>query len=702
MGKCKDGKKGEIMPTVRVYSDGYYLWNRRAERVLSNFHNESYNEAVSINQYTNTGVDDSKYKEDHICFHFDFTPLNGRKTVSATAAINIRKIYKISGSGFALRYGPIAGEMVPGGVPPREDATNDATLSVGRQTLKAFGQDYYTLREGILSGIVLYPYVKDSQYINGEMEKDFTVNLYTGLDGVEENKVYMDVEYESPQPYPTEHLPESGASLSRHRDNTFSWKITADKIIGPMSQQAFKFRWRKQGESSYQEYEIISADSSYIVPADTFTADVVEWQVQVQSADGVWSDAQEWLTLTTADSLSSAACESPVNEFLDSGVENVFVWKHIIETGTAQTKAELQYSADDTSWFLFATAEGPGTSITIMPDILPGGKLSWRVRTYNSDGIAGAWSAPAAIVVQGAPPAPIIAEITNSSRPAIWWQSLGQVAYHVTIKFEGKTVVDTGECYGTDKVYKSNDYITDGTYMVQVRIKSSSGMWSKWASREVTISTDKPMQPDVSYNVVENGISVHVENFVDYISLYLLRDGMPVGKLNNGEFTDFAATSDQQYCVRGIGPSDSFADSVLTTVKWSLKSGAKISSVDHLNEPFQLRLKAMEPVRLADDIEIKGTQINYIGRKSPIYIFSPHTVRQFSISYTFTNADDWKRMRELANARKTVLYRDSFGNKSYCVLQSISRNQYRMRMDFTARLLVVDYDERVEYDPLEV
>ena len=119
MGKCKDGKKGEIMPTVRVYSDGYYLWNRRAERILSNFHNESYNEAVSINQYTNTGVDDSKYKEDHICFHFDFTPLNGRKTVSATAAINIRKIYKISGSGFALRYGPIAGEMVPGGVPPR-------------------------------------------------------------------------------------------------------------------------------------------------------------------------------------------------------------------------------------------------------------------------------------------------------------------------------------------------------------------------------------------------------------------------------------------------------------------------------------------------------------------------------------------------------------------------------------------------------
>lgn len=690
------------MPTVRVYSDGYYLWNRRADRVLSRFYKESYNESVSINQYTNTGVDGSKYKEDHICFHFDFTLLNGRKTVSATASINIRRIYDISGSGFALRYGPTAGEMIAGGDPPREDVTNDATLSVGRQTLKTFGQDYYTIREGILSGIFLYPYVKESQYINGEMEKDFTVNLFTGLDGVEGNKVYMDVEYESPQPYPTEHLPQSDASLSRHRDNTFSWKITADKIIGTMAQQAFKFRWRKQGESSYQEYEVVSADTSYIVPADTFTADIIEWQVQVQSADGVWSNAQEWLTLTTADSFSTAICESPVNEFLDSGVENIFTWRHVIETGTAQTKAELQYSADDTSWFLFATAEGSGTSITIMPDILPGGKLSWRVRTYNSDGVVGAWSAPAAIVVQGAPPAPLIAEITNCARPVVWWQSLGQVAYQVAIKREEKTVVDTGECYGTNKSYKTDVFMQDGTYTVQVRIKSSSGMWSKWASRELAISTEKPIQPKASYSVAENGVSVHVENFENYTALYLLRNGIPVGKLINGEFTDYAATSEQQYCVRGIGASESFADSVLTTVKWSIKSGAKISSVDNLKAPFQLRFKALEPVRLADDINIKGTEINYIGRESPVYVFSPYTERQFSISYTFTSTSDWQQMYELANARKVVLYRDSFGNKAYCVIQSISRNQYRIRMDFTARLLVVDYDERIEYDPSEV
>lgn len=150
-----------------------------------------------------------------------------------------------------------------------------------------------------------------------------------------------------------------------------------------------------------------SGEGSHTVPAGTFPENgSIDWCVRAQSDDGVWSDWSDWMTLTTQDSLSKPSGLRPDLGYVDGNLPQPFSWEHVISTGTPQSAYELQYKTAEGEWLELTDGENADTQVEIPQDTLPSGKLFWRVRTANSDGVWGDWSEPASIVVRARPPAP--------------------------------------------------------------------------------------------------------------------------------------------------------------------------------------------------------------------------------------------------------------------------------------------------------
>ena len=95
----------------------------------------------------------------------------------------------------------------------------------------------------------------------------------------------------------------------------------------------------------------------------------------------------DWYTFNTIDATSTAEAASPVSALIDGDDDNIFTWRHIISTGSAQTKAELQKKTEDGDWESLVTVTGPETSTIIPGNSFTSGSWYWRVRTYNADSV---------------------------------------------------------------------------------------------------------------------------------------------------------------------------------------------------------------------------------------------------------------------------------------------------------------------------
>lgn len=77
---------------------------------------------------------------------------------------------------------------------------------------------------------------------------------------------------------------------------------------------------------------------------------------------------------------------------------------------------------------------------------------------------------------------PAISGIDPAPRILVCWQAEDQQGYQVRI---GER--EFAQRYGTEKEWRCPAYLEDGSYLVSVRIQNVFGLWSQWASVQVTI-----------------------------------------------------------------------------------------------------------------------------------------------------------------------------------------------------------------------
>ncbi|MBQ8850856.1 MAG: hypothetical protein IJZ66_00200, partial [Oscillibacter sp.] len=257
-------------------------------------------------------------------------------------------------------------------------------------------------------------------------------------------------------PTVTLETPGDGAFVNDKAANLLTWSIYYNKdytVSTPIAQSRAVVQWRDGASGTVNTINVSGSARQATVPASTFptASAAVQWRVSsVTMADGATAAATGWQALTTVDAVSSARAVSPSGEYLSGNEPNVFSWEHVIATGTAQTRAQLQSSAKSGgSWTQFGSVSGAARSLAVAADTLPGGALLWRVRTYNSDSVAGEWSEAVPIVVYAAPKPPALLSTAGVPRPLLRWQSAEQQAFEVMA--DGESL---GVTFGVAKEYR--------------------------------------------------------------------------------------------------------------------------------------------------------------------------------------------------------------------------------------------------------
>lgn len=344
--------------------------------------------------------------------------------------------------------------------------------------------------------------------------------------------------------------PSSGyIDLSQDNVFGFGFEQKADEpSITPLAVKSFTLQLREHGQTEITNINVPTwaGDAPNVtVPAGTISGESIDWRVTAKT-NANQTLTSDWMTLSVEDVPPTAWAISPKDVVVDGSKDQIFIWGHASSTGTAQSKTDLQKSTDGSTWQTLATVTGAARQWTCPAGTLTSSIKYWRVRTYNADGIAGEWSDAAQIVVIAAPTAPSIQIKSTGPRPSISWQTSEQEAYQVEL--DG--ALSGGTHYGTEKTWTSPAYLADGSHTVRVRVQNQYGMWSDWgaAALPVTNTPGASITLSVQASSVAD-LSWQTSGSYDYYLVY--RNGKPIAKLTQTQYTDELSSGSTTYQVRG-------------------------------------------------------------------------------------------------------------------------------------------------------
>lgn len=481
----------------------------------------------------------------------------------------------------------------------------------------------------------------------------------------------------------------SRGSIVAANSNTFSWRESVNGYCyADVSRTSAKFRWRKSASDTVKEIDVPGTATSITIPANTFSGDSIQWQISVTANSGV-TTTSDWMTLSLTDVESTAVAVAPDRAVLDGASDNVFKWEHIISTGTAQTKAELQQSTDSSTWTALATVTGAANTWTAPAGTFTSGTKYWRVRTYNSKGAAGAWSAATQFIVLAAPATPPVSIVSTEPRPEIRWQSDEQQAYQVEI--DG--VYTSGTRFGTGKTWKSPFYLADGNYTVRVRVQNEYGFWSPWGTAALPVTN---VPGGAITLTAEGGIEAALSwtpGSFDYYLVY--RNGVAIAKVTEPSYTDAASIGDVRYQVRGCYTNSdnySLSEAVEVTVSTDKVRLYDMERSEWLHFLYDSSAHRSTGLSLSQDIQY----VQLSGHTYPVAERSEFKSRALRI--TCVCADDAERQALRALLGHLTCCKTPEGNMTIGYPASITENSDDFFSTYSFTIEQIDRKEEINID----
>lgn len=491
--------------------------------------------------------------------------------------------------------------------------------------------------------------------------------------------------------------PSSGAFVNRKQKNTFTWACKDDTDLtqvcfAEIKQTSAVFEWRVKNASASNTISVSGTTTSCTVPANTFPSGTIEWRVKVTANSGT-TTTSAWQEITTTDVTPTAKPVSPSGIVIDATIVNRFSWQHIISTGTPQSKADLQWSADGTTWNALATVTGENQYYDVPANTFTSGTKYWRVRTYNTDGTASAWSEKAEFIAINAPSAPSIVIQSTGPRPRITWQTSEQEAYQLTLS----SGYASGTVYGTEKAWRSPVYLADGSYTVRVRVQNKYGMWSEWSAAALPISHTEGEA--ITLTATTNHEAALTWQTAGSYDFYLVeRDGVAIARTVQKQYIDHTSIGSVTYRVRGCyADSDNYGVSNSDTVE-ILPETNMICDLE-TGVWLEMRLSETQLRTNRTSFSAGVSTVHLAGLAYPIEERSEQRDRALSVACAWPHAQRAAALALEALVGRLVCLKDRYGNMAIGSLPSLESNcdEFMRRYSFT--ISHTNREEAITLDP---
>lgn len=478
--------------------------------------------------------------------------------------------------------------------------------------------------------------------------------------------------------------------LSKSNIFGFDFEQKADEpSITPLAVKSFTLQLREHGQTEITNINVTTwaGDAPNVtVPAGTISGESIDWRV-IAKTNANQTLTSDWMTLSVEDVPPTAWAISPKDVVVDGSKDQIFIWGHASSTGTAQSKTDLQKSTDGSTWTTLATVTGAARQWTCPAGTLTSSIKYWRVRTYNADGVAGDWSDAAQIVVIAAPTAPSIQIKSTGPRPSISWQTSEQEAYQVEL--DG--VLSGGTHYGTEKTWTSPAYLADGSHTVRVRVQNQYGMWSDWGAAALPVTNT----PGASITLAVQASSVADLNWqtsgsYDFYLVY--RNGKPIAKLTQMQYTDELSSGSVTYQVRGCYADSGnygISQAVTVDVRADVHQVSDLASGQTLRLPYSDSQHRQTTRTLSRQIEL----LQLSGAYYPVAVEVDAGTDALSITAALT---DESQVRQLMNlVGKLVCAKTPQGDMVIGYITSLPKQHDGFLNVFNFTVEQIDYDDEV-------
>lgn len=474
-----------------------------------------------------------------------------------------------------------------------------------------------------------------------------------------------------------------GGYKNHLRDNSFELSaVYHSDVIVQYSIANSTIHYKKTGESSYQS--LTSIGNTVTVPAGTFdSGSTYDVYFTAQSTSGA-SASTDPVTLSTVDGPAVVSPVSPNNEVTYGDI--TYSWNYSNTTGETQYAFDIQISPDGATWTTVldhvvssqTRAEYTQTSA---------GDTYWRVRGYNQNDVAGAWSSEAHYINNVPPQPPVILEIVPGGRIQVRWSAENQISYKIEVinVTTNQTVYASGEVYGTESLALVNTYLPNGNYTIRVKISNIYGKESSWASTSYTQRAELPaFQYYASY--ANGGVLINVASD-EFESFYLLRNGELIAHFEETTYTDLFASGETNYKLIAVNSEDDFAQ-VTFTINAAIPS-ARLITQDGQVLTVSERWDNFNNVEQSEDSRYSANE--YLGASAPEHLFSKMRVKRFTRAFYDPN----RIARQLLGT--VAFYADEYGNGEWVAITSYTRADSWLGDDTKIEMEVTTRKERVTY-----
>ena len=475
-------------------------------------------------------------------------------------------------------------------------------------------------------------------------------------------------------------------------DNVFAFAFEqkADEpSISPLNVRSFTIQLRVHGQTAVTSINVSAwaGDTPNVtVPAGTISGSSIDWRV-VATTNASQTLTSDWMTLEAEDVPPEAWPISPKNTVVDASKDQIFLWRHTASTGTEQAKSELQKSTDGQTWTALATVTGSERQWTCPANTLTSTIKYWRVRTFNADGEASEWSEAAQIVVIAAPSTPAIQIKSTGPRPSISWQTSEQEAYQVEL--DG--VLSGGTHYGTEKTWTSPAYLADGSHTVRVRVQNQYGMWSDWgaAALPVTNTPGSAITLSVQASSVAD-LSWQPSGSYDFYLVY--RNGKPIAKLTQTQYTDELSSGSTTYQVRGCYADSSnygLSSAVTVDVRAEVHQVSDLDTGQTLLLPYSDSQHRQTTRTLSRQVEL----LQLSGAYYPVAVEVDSGTDSLSITAALLDEGEIRQLMGLVG--KLVCAKTPQGDMVIGYITSLPKQHDGFLTVFNFTVEQIDYDDEV-------